>query len=362
MAATGIDTGVYGHDNGRQGARSMDSAPPSSRRRPVLPVGAGIALCLVLGALFWAMHAAPASLMAGAVRVPGYADATGNAYRLAGSPMPGEVCVPDMSAPFGGQLLAVDTHTGQTRKIRFVPKQAGLFAAPGLHVSSDVGWAVAPPSPGHPTATVLDASGRSSATASERSANYVCSSDDSTWAAFGSNEIRVWRMSGGLAAQFPMKTAPGSNPPLWFDGRRGILVWGARRVPGQGPYRLDAVMLGKPVVTGSIEVALPPGADVEEARLSPDGSRVLWYLGLAKGQGSEFANYLFGRLLGRGFSDQPYSVEGIWVSRPDGSGLHALGTVPAEFYPEGMASACWCDNGRSVAFTYRHGIYVRPAE
>jgi hypothetical protein len=71
----------------------------------------------------------------------------------------------------------------------------------------------------------------------------------------------------------------------------------------------------------------------------------------------------------------PVTMEEIWVSRPDGTGMHVIGHVPAKLDADGavhdyndtdekgvLENLQWLPDGKHVSFVYTGALYVVPAE
>ena len=118
-----------------------------------------------------------------------------------------------------------------------------------------------------------------------------------------------------------------------------------------------------PGIHKPLRVNLPPNADVGAVELSHERDRLFWWLMIRKVRPSWLAR-MFRRYFGQreNPNDPDYTTEGLWISKPDGSDMHELGSVKAEYAPAGFEKPHWLPDGRRISFLYRHGLYVVPVD
>ena len=200
-------------------------------------------------------------------------------------------------------------------------------------------------------------------------ANPLWAPDSSHWIAVDNARrfVRRYRRNAESASVFPLPQLPQTAKPLWYDGHERLALVG--QFPGRSQEILVVNLLTRQIAVRRV-VKLPPDtAVVQDVQGSPVGDRVAWYLGRrAKKFGwlerllAAIKSTLRIPSAQARLNDPSMQVEGIWLSRPDGSEMQPLGEVKAEWAPEGMASFTWRPNGQSLLVTYRRGIYEVPVE
>ena len=155
--------------------------------------------------------------------------------------------------------------------------------------------------------------------------------------------------------------------PIWFDGRGHV---GYEMSDNNDAERVSIIDLD-PVSHGAARrVELPPATEsVYDAKVSPQGDRLAWYIGRRAERPAWVDKLLTVFHIGGasvrvrvGQSPPPIDTEGIWVSKLDSTDMREVGEVKAEWAPVGMGSFTWCPDGRHVLVTYRNGIYVVPVD
>jgi len=117
---------------------------------------------------------------------------------------------------------------------------------------------------------------------------------------------------------------------------------------------------GKPSVSHQT-IHLPKYANFANLILSPKADRIAWELGSPYDPTSRGMSDSHGEL-------RPQRVPlGIWISRPDGSGLHELGHLPidrknAMTQHQEFGQIKWTPDGRSLSFIYQRKLYRIPVD
>jgi len=115
---------------------------------------------------------------------------------------------------------------------------------------------------------------------------------------------------------------------------------------------------------------LPGAPGLCQEKVSPQETAILHYVQATR---SQPLRVWLHRILSA-VALKPTAREELWVSRPDGQGVHLIGYVPAKLNADGsvhdyhedqkgaLANLQWLPGGKQVSFIYAGTLYVVPAE
>ena len=113
---------------------------------------------------------------------------------------------------------------------------------------------------------------------------------------------------------------------------------------------------GAPLRTYTVVKPYGQNSHDMEAALSPRGDRIAWLF--LNDHKPPFYNAL--RRVYNALGVRPSTTVGIWISKPDGSDMRALGSVSLKA-GEGMpADLRWIPSGDHLSFLYNGGLYLVP--
>jgi hypothetical protein len=182
--------------------------------------------------------------------------------------------------------------------------------------------------------------------------------------------IRVNYLDGQASERYAVPASiGGSTYPLWYDGHGhvGILTYSS---PGM-PSHVHTLSLTQPLSARELPLALPPEAAISGAQLSPNADHIGWWIAIEHRQPEWMVRLLsfFGghrrpsQTAGSmGSREPPYETEGAWISRIDGTDMHEVGRVRAEYAPVGLGGVRWCPDGKRLLLMYRNGLYTVPID
>ena len=109
-------------------------------------------------------------------------------------------------------------------------------------------------------------------------------------------------------------------------------------------------------------IPIPTDVIILEAALSPKGEQIAWIFGFEHDP------------WGINFLRRPYEMlhiypsysNAIWISKPDGSGLHEIGSIPFQdgFHNPSnprLSNLRWTTDNKNLSFLYKNNLYIIPA-
>jgi hypothetical protein len=328
-----------------------------------------VAVAAVAGYLAWPR---PPSLLARARRLPG--------FMLFGSDTC-TACVWDSDhvariCTTTGGWQRFDALTGQTADLgRRFPFGPSIFAMHGRFRSvypDGHGWLLVDGSTHPQTLTEVSVNG-----------NLL-----QAWPAYGGSEWLFWRPDGKGIVQYATQppgivvysldnprpqrrrlNVPGRYLPFCCDNRNRLFAYAtspAARFPVKVSPPVFVLSPDAPGRARRLPVVLPAGVEITEAWISPQGDRILWWLAFPT---QPYPLWLQNLLQAIGLGpripsrqDPPYTEEGLWVCRLDGSDMREIGRVKAIYAPDGLHTPGWMPDGRHVYFFYKRGLYIAPVD
>jgi hypothetical protein len=140
------------------------------------------------------------------------------------------------------------------------------------------------------------------------------------------------------------------------------MLWGAKRLKARDGAKaviVEADLQSKSPVVRRFPIRLPPGAEAISISFSPRGDRVAWYLELH--QSPSPVRRLLHRLLPVVRADTQ-TVEGVWVSRLDGSEMQEIGHFVKKYDGDWAYNILWQPDGRRLSFLYQDRLWIVPAD
>jgi hypothetical protein len=178
----------------------------------------------------------------------------------------------------------------------------------------------------------------------------------------GSAQLRVYPLDKP-AVIVPVDMAPADAPTLLgvLPDNHAIAAELMRFYP-DAPHNKTAKLYdfpiedGTPLHTYTVLKPYDQNSQDIEATLSPHSDRIAWLF--LNDHKPPFYNAL--RRVYNSIGVHSSTTEGIWLSKPDGSDMRALGSIPLKAGDAAPNNLRWTPSGDNLSFLYKSGLYLVP--